>query len=52
MNHDKYLRVVYWARARYTDSTGLLVISMGGNPSNFARIEAAAWARYIMGAQQ
>lgn len=52
MNHDRYLRVVYWARARYTDNTGLLVISRGGNPSMFSRIEAAAWRKYIVGAQQ
>jgi hypothetical protein len=50
MNHDKYLRVVYWARTRYTDKAGLLVISKGGSPSMFSRIESAAWNKYIMGA--
>lgn len=49
MNHDKYLRVVYWARARYTDND-TLVISRGGNLSLFSRIEAAAWNKYIIGA--
>jgi len=48
MNPDKYLRVVYWARTRYTDN-GTLVISRGGNPSMFSRIEAAAWNKYIIG---
>ena len=49
MKHDRYLRVVYWARARYTDKTGLLIISSGGNPSRFTRIESAAWRKYIIG---
>lgn len=46
MSVDKYLRLVQWARKRYTKA-GALVISIGGRPSIYSLIEQAAWARYM-----
>lgn len=50
MNHriEKYLRVVEWARARYTDRrTHLLVLNTAGVNSIYSRIEDAAFAKYM-----
>lgn len=47
MEVDRYLRIVHWARDRYTDSDGYLVKSVGRVPSVYTRIEAAAWNRYM-----
>ena len=50
MNHriEKYLRVVEWARARFTDRrTHLLVIDTAGVKSTYSRIEDAAFAKYM-----
>lgn len=45
---EKYLRVVEWARARYTDRrTHLLVLNTAGVKSPYSRIEDAAFAKYI-----
>lgn len=45
---EKYLRVVEWARARYTDkSTHMLVIDTAGVKSTYSRIEDAAFAKYM-----
>ena len=45
---EKYLRVVVWARARYTDkSTHMLVIDTAGVKSTYSRIEDAAFAKYM-----
>lgn len=52
---SKYLRIVAWARARYTDSKGVLVISQGrlidGKAGQvltaYGRIESAAWNKYM-----
>ena len=49
MTVEKYLRIVKWARRRYTIN-GALTISMGGNPSIYARIERAAWNRHMSAA--
>lgn len=45
-NVEKYQRVVNWARARYTKGNSL-VISTGGVPSIYSRIEDAAFTRYM-----
>ncbi len=45
---EKYLRVVEWARARYTDRrTHLLVLDTAGVKSTYSRIEDAAFAKYM-----
>ena len=48
MNADRYLAIVAWARRRYTVG-GELVISTGGVPSAYSRIEAAAWRLHMLG---
>lgn len=45
---ERYLKIVNWARTRYTRN-GLLVISVGNEKSVFTRIENAAWSKYIDG---
>ena len=46
-NADRYLKIVNWALRRYTDrATGRILISIGGRPSIYSRIEAAAFRRY------
>ena len=42
----RYLRLVAWARARYVVA-GTLIISTGGVPSTYSRIEALAFERYM-----
>ena len=50
---EKYMRVVEWARARYTDkSTYLLVIDTAGVKSTYSRIEDAAFAKYMTPARR
>lgn len=44
---DRYLRVVHWARRRYQDHRGVVVISTAGQLSTYSQIEEAAFARYI-----
>jgi hypothetical protein len=44
-NSAKYLRLMAWARKRYTKGNRL-VTYIGGEPSVYNRIERAAWARY------
>ena len=45
---EKYLRVVEWARARYTDPvTHTLVLDTGGVLSTYSRIEDAAFKKYL-----
>ena len=43
---DKYLKVVEWARKRYT-SHNLLVIRTGEQDSVYTKIENLAWDRYL-----
>ena len=42
---DRYLRLVAWARKRYSKG-GWLIISTGPNLSAYSRIERAAFERY------
>ncbi|NCC39320.1 MAG: hypothetical protein EOM21_07700 [Gammaproteobacteria bacterium] len=42
----RYLRVVNWARRRYTHD-GRLTTFRAGQPAIFTRIESAAWAKYM-----
>ncbi len=47
---DKYLKLVSWARRRYTDSNHYLLISTGGKPgilSKYSLIERAAWNKHM-----
>lgn len=43
---DRYLRLAQWARKRYTHS-GVLVWSRGRYLGAYARIEEAAWDKYM-----
>ncbi len=45
-NADRYLKIVAWARRRYRRADGSILISIGGRPSIYSRIEAAAFRRY------
>ena len=45
-DHDRYLRLVHWARDRYARN-GRLPISRGNSPLAFARVERAAAKRYL-----
>ena len=45
-NDDRYLAIVRWARRRYARA-GWVTISVGGAPSIYGRIEAAAARRYL-----
>lgn len=42
----RYLSLTTWARARYSRN-GVLIVRTGGQPAPYARIEAAAWQRYM-----
>ena len=44
---DRYANIVAWARKRYQDSFGNLVLSVGDRPSKYSRIDKAAWTKYI-----
>ena len=44
-NADRYLKIVNWAKRRYAKN-GEILISIGGRPSVYSRIEAAAFRRY------
>lgn len=46
MNIDRYLKIVAWSRARYTQG-GNLVLSKGGVPSRFRLIEDIAAEKYM-----
>ena len=49
---DRYIRIEKWARKRYQDKNGLLLIGSGlpGSPnyitSIYSRIESAAWVAH------
>ena len=47
-NFTRYLRLIHWARARYT-TDGVLMLSVGGQPTTYSRIEATAWRKLIAG---
>lgn len=42
----RYLKIVAWARTRYAIK-GSVIISTGGIPSIYSRIENAAFAKYM-----
>ncbi len=44
---DRYLAIVAWLRARYTVSDQI-IISVGGMPSAYSRIEQAAAKKYLL----
>lgn len=46
---DRYLAIVRWAEKRYTGANGRIVISKGGHPATFTRVECAAAERYLFG---
>jgi hypothetical protein len=43
----RYLRIVRWAARRYTEVDGRLPTLCRGQPTPYARIEQAAWDRYL-----
>jgi hypothetical protein len=45
--YDRYIRIVEWAKQRYTIN-GSLVLYVGDAPSPFTIIERLAWGRYIV----
>jgi hypothetical protein len=52
MSHiDRYLKIMTWLRNRYTflDESGRpnIVISIGGKPSRYMRLEEAFFDRYM-----
>jgi hypothetical protein len=47
MNASRYLKIVRWAAKRYTDRDGYITTHTGLNPAPYARIEVAAWNRYM-----
>lgn len=44
--YDRYLRIVAWARKRYSVN-GVLIISTGGNPSPYSFIENLAAVKLL-----
>ncbi len=46
MMAEKYLKLTTWARNRYSYE-GNLIVSVGGVPTKYTRIERAAWTRYM-----
>jgi hypothetical protein len=44
---DRYLRIVYWARRRYSRNGAWLVRGAGGAPSRYTLIEDAAAAKLL-----
>lgn len=45
--HDRYLSIVEWARKRYQDANGTIILDTGGVPSVYSKIEEMAWRKYI-----
>lgn len=46
---SRYLRLVHWARDRYTGPGGSLDLAIGRRLSRYCRIERAAAAKYLDG---
>ena len=44
---QRYLAITTWARSRYTMPGGRLLVSVGGKPSKWSRIEDAAAVKYL-----
>ena len=47
MNIDRYLIITRWAKNRYRKN-GKLILSIGGNPSKWSKIENLAFKKYIL----
>lgn len=45
---DKYMKIAYWLRDRYTDDMGLLTLSVGDIPSPYSKLEQLAAERYLL----
>lgn len=43
---DRYLRVMLWLRKRCTVK-GELIVSIGGTPTSYTRLESLAYAKYL-----
>jgi hypothetical protein len=43
---DRYLKISKWLQARYT-ALGMLVLSVGGVPSQYSKLESLAYDRYV-----
>ena len=46
MNIEKYLKVTRWAKNRYRKN-GVLILSIGLDPSKWSKIENLAFKKYI-----
>lgn len=46
-NRERYTALCLWARNRYTRPDGSVVISTGGVPSAYRRIDNAAAVKYL-----
>ena len=46
MKYDKYIKVMEWARKRYTVD-GVLIQYIGLYETTYTRIERLAWNKYI-----
>ena len=46
MNIDKYLKIAKWAKNRYRKN-GVLILSIGLDPSKWSKIENLAFKKYI-----
>ena len=44
---ERYADIVAWARKRYQDSSGNLVLSVGDRPSKYSQIDNSAWIKYV-----
>lgn len=47
LNGAKYIRVVRWARRRYTRSDGSLVVPDARHYTDYGRVERAAWNKWM-----
>lgn len=48
MSNYRYRRLLRWARARYAQPDGRVVIARHGQPTRYALIQSAAWLRYCV----
>ncbi|WP_055074428.1 hypothetical protein [Pseudanabaena sp. 'Roaring Creek'] len=44
---ERYAAIAAWAKKRYSDSFGDIVISVGDRSSKYSQVEKAAWSKYI-----
>lgn len=45
---DKYMKIAYWLRDRYTNNEGQLTLSVGDIPSPYSKLEQLAAERYLL----